>query len=163
MVAVIELDSIAGIAEGELIGFDGNTAEGNSNITGNIAAVLPILQLPVVDTDSPGYSDDECTLFSCSHLFWLCHLASPSPSSTPMVLKGLIDDGSSVVLIKEAVVKCLQLSMLTASGPFQCKGAFSSDGRALSLSLLLLKSSPYLRMVSSLCTHCVPLFPLPLL
>lgn len=111
--------------EEELINFDSNVEM--------VAAVLPNIVSSVVDTGSPDYSDDECALFSCSNLFWSCILSSPS-SASPLEIKGLIDDGSSVVLIKEAVARSLGLPFLQASEPFNCQAAFSSTKTSLSLS-----------------------------
>ncbi|KAF9495343.1 hypothetical protein BDN71DRAFT_1506903 [Pleurotus eryngii] len=98
----------------------------------NVAAVLPNVVSSVMDTGSPGYSDDEYAPFSCSNMFWSCHPLPPSaypPScaSPPLTLKGLIDDGSSVVLIKESVADMLKLPRFVASQPFVCQPAFSTS------------------------------------
>ncbi|KAF9499923.1 hypothetical protein BDN71DRAFT_1502817 [Pleurotus eryngii] len=111
--------------EEELISFKGNVE--------TVAAVLLNVASAVVDTALPDYSDDECAPFSCSNLFWSCHVLSPSLDS-PLLVKGLIDDGSSVVLIKEDLVRHLKLPILQASEPFRCQAAFSEDRISLSLS-----------------------------
>ncbi|KAG9224343.1 hypothetical protein CCMSSC00406_0004842 [Pleurotus cornucopiae] len=111
--------------EEELISFDGRIE--------TVAAVLPNTVSAVVDMGSPGYSDDECAPFSCSNLFWSCLLPSTS-LDTPLSVKGLIDDGSSVVLIKEELARRLKLPILQASDPFRCQAAFSEDKVSLSLS-----------------------------
>ncbi|KAG9217546.1 hypothetical protein CCMSSC00406_0008473 [Pleurotus cornucopiae] len=98
-----------------------------------VAAILPNVASAVMETSSPDYSDDECARFSCSNLFWSCHPASPS-LDCPLTVKGLIDDGSSIVLIRESVARRLKLPILQASDPFQCQAAFSNDKTALSLS-----------------------------
>ncbi|KAF9489366.1 hypothetical protein BDN71DRAFT_1512170 [Pleurotus eryngii] len=115
-------------AEEELISFSESKIE-------TIAAVLPHTVSVVVDTGSPDYSDDECAPFSCSNLFWSCHLSAPSHSPLPAItVKGLIDNGSSVVLIKESVVNRLKLPIIKASDPFLCQAAFSGSQSSLSLS-----------------------------
>ncbi|KAF4600636.1 hypothetical protein EYR38_005279 [Pleurotus pulmonarius] len=114
--------------EEELINFTEGKIE-------TIAAVLPHAVSAVVDTGSPDYSDDECAPFSCSNLFWSCHLSAPSRSHLPAVtVKGLIDDGSSVVLIKESLVTRLKLPTFKAADPFVCQAAFSGSQDSLSLS-----------------------------
>lgn len=113
------------IVEEELINFDSRVE--------TVAAVLPNIVSAVVDTGSPDYSDDECAPFSCSNLFWNCHLPSPSLTS-PVPVKGLVDGGSSVVLIKEDLARRLKLPILQASEPFTCQAAFSANNTSLSLS-----------------------------
>lgn len=114
--------------EEELISFTKSRIE-------TVAAVLPNAVSAVVDTGSPDYSDDECAPFSCSNLFWSCRLpTSPHSSLSPVVVKGLIDNGSSVVLIKQSLVDRLKLPIFQASDPFLCQAAFSSNKTSLSLS-----------------------------
>ncbi|KAF9494847.1 hypothetical protein BDN71DRAFT_1392671, partial [Pleurotus eryngii] len=100
----------------------------NANI---VAAVLPHVASCIIDTNSPDYSDDEYTPFACPNLFWSCSL--PSPSRVPLSVKGLIDDGSSIVLIKQSIVERLKLRTFTMSTPFACSSAFSGDSQHHSL------------------------------
>lgn len=100
--------------------------------TNVVAAVLPHVASCVVDTDSPDYSDDEYAPFACSNLFWSFSLNSPT--GDPFVVKGLIDDGSSIVLIRQSLVERLKLRTFTATSPFACSSAFSGSSQAHSLS-----------------------------
>ncbi|KAF9492204.1 hypothetical protein BDN71DRAFT_1509674 [Pleurotus eryngii] len=124
-VAAVLTPGSASFVEEELINFDSRVE--------TVAAVLPNVVSAVVDTGSPDYSDDECAPFLCSNLFWNCHLPSASLTS-PVPVKGLVDDGSSVVLIKEDLARRLKLPILQASEPFTCQAAFSANNVSLSLS-----------------------------
>lgn len=95
-----------------------------------VSAVLPNVASCVVDTDSPDFSDEEYAPFVCPNIFWSCSLSSSSDVS----VRCLIDDGSSAVLIKQAVVDRLKLRTFTASSPFACSSAFSGSSQVHSLS-----------------------------
>lgn len=100
----------------------------------NVAAVLPNVASCVVDTGSPDYSDDEYAPFVCPNLFWSCSLPGPDSSSAAVRVKALIDDGSSIVLIRQSIVGRLGLKTFTSEEPFSCSSAFSKSSQPHSLS-----------------------------
>ena len=81
--------------------------------------------------------DDEETLLSvsppplqCEHLFWKCHLTTPT-GLTPTT--ALIDSGAHIVLIRSSLVQCLSLPTMPLATPQLVNMAISPNqtGHAL--------------------------------
>ncbi|KAF9501794.1 hypothetical protein BDN71DRAFT_1500814 [Pleurotus eryngii] len=79
------------------------------------------------------WSDDEYALFSCSNLFWRYCLCNKSFLATPSSVNGLVDNGSTIVLIRSDLANTFGLTCLKAKKPFICSAAFSGVGKDLSL------------------------------
>ncbi|KAF9490599.1 hypothetical protein BDN71DRAFT_1511158 [Pleurotus eryngii] len=111
--------------------------DNNSDL--NVAAILPNITSCMVDTTTPDFSDDKYAPFVASNIFWSCHLMTGSslPTQNPPLISvnvnNLIDDGSSVVLIKQELVQWLGLWTFTVSSPFTCNSAFSTSSQQHSL------------------------------
>lgn len=108
--------------------------ETEQKVTNTVSAVLPNVASCVVDTGSPDFSDDEYAPFVCSNIFWSCSLSPSHLGVDTSATRCLIDDGSSVVLIKQDLVERLKLRTFTASTPFACSSAFSGSSTHHSLS-----------------------------
>ncbi|KAG9225881.1 hypothetical protein CCMSSC00406_0006497 [Pleurotus cornucopiae] len=128
--ALLAAQADAPTSEASLTDFE-SPAKGDE---ATVAAVLPNVASCVVDTDEPDFSDDEYAPFVCPNIFWACNVSSPSTLDNDVPVKCLIDDGSSIVLIKQSVAERLQLRTFTAPSPFTCTSAFSGSSQDHSLS-----------------------------
>lgn len=94
-----------------------------------VPAVTAILPVPVcmTDEDDSSFNSDlngRCAPLFTDHFLWPCTISNPRSSSSARVTC-LIDHGSPVVLIKDALVSQLGLKRHALEEPFPLGGAFS--------------------------------------
>jgi hypothetical protein len=110
--------------------------------TKTVTAVAPVgaVMPSSILEDNSDSEDDTCVApFETAHLIWPCHLTGPSCDSFEHV-NALIDHGSHLVLIDDAIVKKLGLRRCKLHSNIEANSAFLNSSLSFSFSEYVLLS-----------------------